>query len=132
MYDLATNTADQGLWNGWKKYQKKEERNNFQIDMAILLIDMGVKNDWNEDYDDSNKPEWMQRLDPLPCYRNKCMYCKLGKTRPPVMAEEPTRLQKKKLCPECNDIPMKLDETAKSAEYCRVCYYRVGQINSRA
>jgi hypothetical protein len=40
-------------------------------------------------------------------------------------------VSRKKLCPECNDIPMKLNEKAKSASYCRVCYYRIGEIDSR-
>jgi hypothetical protein len=129
MYVLATNIAEQGLRDGWEKYRKKDGRYKFQIDMALALIDMGVKEDWKEGYDDKNKPGWMRKHEAIPCGCNMCTFCKLGKTRPPVLAEEPTGVKKKNLCPGCDEIPMKLgDEKKKSATYCRVCYYRVGQI----
>jgi hypothetical protein len=132
MYVLATNIAEQGLRDGWKKYQKKDGRYKFQIDMALALIDMGVKEDWKECYDDNKKPNWMQKHEAIPCGFNMCTYCKLGKTRPPVMADDPTGVQKKKLRPECNIIPMKLDEKRKyGATYCRVCYYRVNQVTPK-
>jgi hypothetical protein len=131
MYVIATNIAKQGLRDGWKKYQNKDGRYKFQIDMALALIDMGVKEDWKEGYDDENKPGWMRKHEAIPCGCNMCTFCKLGKTRPPVLAEEPTGVKKKKLRPECDDIPVKLNEDAKSAEYCRVCFYRVGRMTPK-
>ena len=51
----------------WKCYTSKEDgRYNFQIDLAMQLIDYGIRLDWKGDADnpnnDAGKPAWVSRL----------------------------------------------------------------------
>jgi hypothetical protein len=49
------------------KVPEKNGRFDFQIDLGIQLIDMGIRNDWTNISDATNKPKWMQQKQCIPC-----------------------------------------------------------------
>jgi hypothetical protein len=74
----------------WRKYHKKNGRFDFQIDLGLQLIDMGIRRDWSNISNASNKPKWMRQKPPIPCDCNKCFFCRTGKTSPATQSRSPT------------------------------------------
>jgi hypothetical protein len=69
----------------WKYYTNKEEgRFNFQIDLAMQLIDYGIRLDWKGDQDDldndAGKPAWVRRVGFILCDCKCCFFCTTGRT----------------------------------------------------
>jgi hypothetical protein len=126
MYVLATNIAEQGLRDGWGKYLKKEGHYQFQIDLAMALIDMGIKEDWKDPFEDKDKPKWMRKEDEVPCQCRKCFFCCIGKTTGITSVRVPTGIEQKSDIPEgCNKIPKVFKD--RKSDYYRLCFYRLGQ-----
>ena len=64
----------------WKCYTGKEDGwYNFQIDLAIQLIDYGIRMDWRNPDDPKDKPAWVHQVALLPCDCQHCFFCTTGK-----------------------------------------------------
>ena len=71
----------EGYRDEWKKYNSTlDGRYQFQIDLALSLIDYGIRHDWKEPFDESKKPAWMRKDVYLPCDCKQCFFCTAGKT----------------------------------------------------
>ena len=53
--------VDVGLRDDWKKCLSKEDgRKNFQLDLGVLLIEFGMRYDWGNVMNESERPDWMR------------------------------------------------------------------------
>jgi len=59
---------------------KNDGRRKFQIDLALSVIEYGIKLEWKEPYKKEDKPKWMRKQDYIPCGCKKCFFCKNGMT----------------------------------------------------
>jgi hypothetical protein len=67
----------------WKRYKgRKNGRHDFQIDLGLALIEMGIKMDWEDPFNEADKPKWMpQHMNfYVPCDCGKCFFCETHKT----------------------------------------------------
>jgi hypothetical protein len=77
----------------WQKYHKKNGRFDFQIDLGLQLIDMGIQRDWDDISDAKSKPKWMRQKSCIPCNCNKCFFCRTNKTSPAMHSRSPMQSQ---------------------------------------
>ena len=62
----------------WKKYTSKNSgRHDFQIDLAIALINYAIEQDWDGG---SERPSWMRQKAFVPCNCGECYFCIHGHT----------------------------------------------------
>jgi len=108
----------------WKKYQTSNTgRHDFQIDMAISLLNYGIGLDWIGD----KRPDYIQEGNFIPCDCKKCFFClkghtngvtHAGKKRPAAPTVQykcgTTRRTKKCTAHRVN--------LGKSGMYCKMCY----------
>jgi hypothetical protein len=80
MYSIVMDIATIEQREEWQKYKGLNGRYAFQIDLAMALIDWGIKKDWPHPFDDSAKPTWGRKQKPVPCSCTKCFHCSTGKT----------------------------------------------------
>jgi hypothetical protein len=86
----------------WRKYQKKNGRFDFQIDLGLQLIDMGIQRDWADISDTTSKPKWMRQKPVIPCDCSQCFFCRTDKTSPATQSRSPTPSPRfKPPTPEC-------------------------------
>ena len=46
----------------WLKYRNDHDgRRMFQIDLALAIMEFGIKLDWEHPFDDANRPEWIHQ-----------------------------------------------------------------------
>ena len=65
----------------WKRYKSKNDgRRVFQIDLALAVMEYGIKLDWDELFLDKNRPAWMRKKSFVPCACQKCFFCKVKNT----------------------------------------------------
>ena len=62
----------------WKKYTSKNSgRHDFQVDLAIALMNYAIEQDWDGG---SEKPSWMRQRAFVPCNCGECYFCIHGHT----------------------------------------------------
>ena len=77
-YIAVKHLAETGVREDWKKYcSKYNGRRNFQIDLAIEVMEYGIKKEWDDDTDDKLQPKWMRQLEFIPCNCDKCFFVKI-------------------------------------------------------
>ena len=64
-----------------------EGRRKFQIDLALAVMECGIKYDWPAPFDEKRKPEWLRQKSYVPCACGVCFFCKSRKT--PCMQSRP-------------------------------------------
>ena len=107
----------------WKKYASKHNgRHDFQIDLAISIINRAIAMEWD---DESKRPDWMRQKEFVPCNCGDCYFCLNGYT---TGIQHRAKKQKLKLvCPrtgtitrtdKCVDEAVPLD---RGSDYCRQC-----------
>ena len=65
----------------WVKYKSKHEgKRKFQVDLALSVLEHGIKLDWKEPYNNEDKPQWIRQQPFLPCACKQCFFCKNGMT----------------------------------------------------
>ena len=105
----------------WKKYKSKNDgRRKFQIDLAIAVMEYGIRLDWKEPFSDADRPGWMRRKQFVPCECKRCFFCKMGKTNgidhKPKSRKETKRKRNEILCTKDRI------DLGKGCTYCRPCY----------
>jgi hypothetical protein len=103
----------------WKQYLSKHNgRHDFQIHLAIELMNKAISLDWKD------KPDWMRKRSYVPCDCKLCYFCKNGHTTGIAHPKQKQyvveykcgkRLRKR----GCSDIRVAL---RKDTCYCRMCY----------
>ena len=62
VYNIVIFIAKSGLRNEWSKYYiKNGGRKIFQVDLALELMERGIRMDWEAPYDENTKPDWMRK-----------------------------------------------------------------------
>lgn len=80
-YIVASSLAKAGIKPAWKKYLSSDGgRYDFQIDLALAVMEAGIRYDWGDVTDESKKPKWMRSQRCVPCECGKCFFCKTGRT----------------------------------------------------
>lgn len=104
----------------WKKYLKrKNARYEFQVDLALDLIEYGIRHDWKDVNDESTRPAWMTHASHWePCNCKKCFFCKTGKTHG-ITHKPQQSAPGRKGDPECSLGQHKIQN---HTSYCRLCY----------
>jgi hypothetical protein len=106
----------------WNKYRSKHNgRHDFQIDLAMALLNYAISLDWDGK---SARPGWMRQKDFLLCDCTKCYFCKNGHTsgacrkrdREYTVAFKCGKQQRTKKC------KTERVTIATSGDYCRQCY----------
>lgn len=69
----------------WKCYLNKENgRLKFQMDLAMQLVEYGIRMDWKGDADDPDnnkgRPSWVRQVGWVPCKCGLCFFCTTGRT----------------------------------------------------
>ena len=105
----------------WSKYKSKNDgRRKFQIDLALAVMEYGIKLDWKEPYDDKDRPKWMRQKAFVPCACKKCFFCKMNKTNgmehKPKSRVEAKRKRDEKVC------TIDRVDLGRGCSYCRPCY----------
>ena len=106
------------------KYTKQNGRFKFQIDLALELIEEGLKKDWSAPFENAKKPKWMRKGKCVPCNCDMCFFCKhditTGIQHRPLGSN---RLTPRTICRPCSLVPQHLDPKKKSnsGKYCWSC-----------
>ena len=109
----------------WKRYAKNGGRREFQIDLAIDLINYGLALDWDGG---KERPSYMRQSVPfVPCDCKKCLFCKHGHTGKIAGVDRKTKKAVfhyqcggRMVTEGCTDKRVNL--MGKSGGYCRMCY----------
>jgi hypothetical protein len=125
MYIIVRELSEPGQMKHeeWSHYGNVHNgRFKFQVDLAMALIEAGIRMDWEDVDDDSQRPDWVRQGRFVPCGCNKCFFCKTGKTTG-VEHARPIGL------PEAPPIPTgcSLQRESLGTKYpsrCRMCYQR--------
>jgi hypothetical protein len=112
----------------WKCYTSKEEgRYNFQIDLAMQLIDYGIRLDWKGDADnpknDAGKPAWVRQVGLIPCDCKRCFFCRTGRTQ--GIDHKPLKRTRENVVPRGH--ARKREKVSKNGRVCQFCYKRLGE-----
>jgi hypothetical protein len=106
----------------WKKYTSKHNgRHDFQIHLAISLMNRAISLDWDGR---SDRPNYMRQRDFEPCDCKRCYFCKNGHTgricnkmkQDYVMQYKCGKRLRKR---GCSDVRVKV---LNNSDYCRMCY----------
>jgi hypothetical protein len=109
-YIIAVYLASSGLKPTWNKYRSKlSGRFEFQVDLAMALIDFGIRLDWKAPYDEADKPKWMRQKKYVPCSCGVCFFCVEDKTTG-IISPPPRGVPKVNLCSTESDIPKELEK----------------------
>jgi len=113
---------------GWAVYLSKNGgRHDFQIDLAIELMIIGIEMDWDGE---GEQPDWMRQVDWVPCDCGVCYFCinehttgiahKRRRTSATTVYKCGTRVTND----ECSAKRVGL---GKGYCYCRMCYRKQDQ-----
>ena len=115
----------------WKKYLNKNEgRRDFQIDLAIEIMNYGLSLDWDGGDD---RPSYMRKDIFVPCNCKKCFFCQCGATgvvsgvpREGVKRKAVFHFQcgARKVSKRCTEERVRLtnkDGAPMAGTYCRMC-----------
>jgi hypothetical protein len=106
----------------WKKYLSKHNgRHDFQIHLALALINYAISLDWDGV---SAKPDWMRQKDFEPCDCKMCYFCKNGHTGRICNAQKQNyyvhyKCGKRVRRRGCSDERIRI---MQNSDYCRMCY----------
>jgi hypothetical protein len=131
MFCIVTDIAASEPHEEWQKYKSKQNgRYEFQIDLAMTLIEWGIKNDWPYPFSNDLKPSWVRKQSPVPCDCTKCFYCSTGKTTGIRNAPSPTGVESRFIPSGCDPFPEKilLQNGRVRTNYCRPCYYKYSML----
>ena len=114
-FPIVINTAR----DDWLKYSNSDDgRRKFQIDLALAVMECGIKYDWPAPYDDKVRPKWLRQKSYIPCACGLCFFCNNGKTTgvqsKPAVGTPVTKRGKL-----CSTIRQNLGR--QSGTYCREC-----------
>jgi hypothetical protein len=124
---MVTDIATSESRDEWKKYKASlNGRYEFQIDLAMTLIEWGIKKDWHYPFANDFKPSWVRKQSPVPCNCTKCFYCSTGKTTGVRSAPLPTGVVTRDVPNGCDLFPEKivLQNGKVRTNYCRPCMYK--------
>jgi hypothetical protein len=123
LYVIVCQCAKAGIGKSeWKKYLSKHNgRHDFQIHLALALINYAIQLDWDGI---SERPDWMRQKPFLPCDCKRCYFCKNGLTGRIRNAKNEEYLVQYKCgkrlrsrgCTE-NRVKIQAD-----TDYCRMCF----------
>ena len=109
----------------WQRYVgRKGGRRDFQIDLAIAVIDYGIQQDWKNK--EAAKPSWMRQTQVKPCEFKKCFFCRNNETtgiyhdKSSIIMTSPQSGKKKKKNIKCTNVRVLLPSIYTS--YCRQYY----------
>jgi hypothetical protein len=81
-YIIAVYLAASGLKPAWNKYRSQlTGRYDFQVDLAIALIDYCIRLVWKAPYDEADKPKWMRQKKVIPCRCGVCFFASKARLR---------------------------------------------------
>ena len=105
----------------WAKYRSKHDgRRKFQIDLALSVLEYGIKLEWKEPYNKEEKPKWLRQQNYIPCGCKKCFFCMNGMTsgidHSPTSRKEKKRKRDEKVC------SIERVDLGRGGSYCRPCY----------
>jgi hypothetical protein len=107
----------------FKKYCRKKDkgtypansRYNFQRDMALAMMTLGLEREWGAD---GNPPSWARQVGFIPCGCGKCFFCEKGLTNG-IMHKPRQAKKRKSMTPNKTDCTRHVEtETGK----CSACY----------
>jgi hypothetical protein len=103
----------------WKRYLSKHNgRHDFQIHLAIELMNRAISLDWKD------KPDWMRKSSYVPCDCKLCYFCKNGHTGG-ICSPRKKECMVQYKCGKrvrqsgCSEIRMKI---LNYSDYCHMCY----------
>jgi len=103
---------------------RKGGRTDFQIDLAIAIIDYGIQQDWNNK--EAAKPTWMRQSKVKPSESKKRFFCRNNETtgifhdKSSIIMTSPQSGKKKKKNIKCTNVRVLLPSIYTS--YCRQYY----------
>jgi hypothetical protein len=130
-YVIVCNLSQAGMGSPhWKQYSSKNySRHNFQIDLAMDLMNYGIGLEWDGNLNSSDRPSFMPKCSLVPHDCGKCFFCVKGltsgithrqskKARVTVKYKCGTRVTSRKCTGERVNLGL------KSGQYCRMCYQK--------
>ena len=132
VYVVACYVAKTGLRDDWIKHASKENgRKRFQVDLGMLMMEFGIRYDWNDVSNPNLKPKWMRQKSFLPCVCGICFFCKEGYTN--GMCHKVKSRGRKRKCVTKKSKEMQQcsgkRETFGSSYYCGSCYRKHKQLH---
>ena len=129
VYVVVCYCANDGIRDDWKQYTDKNDgTRNFHIDLGLLLMEFGIKYDWDDLNDLSKKPDWMRKKNFVPCNCRFCFFCKNGYTngifhdRSQILMTSPSSGKKRKKNVVCTRDRFVLADFFPNSRYCAQCY----------
>ena len=117
-YLCVKHLAEDGTKEQWKRYLSKQDgRRTFQIDLAIQMMDYGIRLDWGDVSNSECKPKWMRQIDFIPCDCKVCFFCKERFTGGIYHAPKQMSPGRKRKAPQCSGRYEKMYQ-----RYCEPCY----------
>jgi hypothetical protein len=112
----------------WKCYTSKEDgRYNFQIDLAMQLIDYGIRLDWKGDADnpknDAGKPAWVLQVGLIPRDCKRYFFCTTGRAQ--GIDHKPWKRTRENAVP--HGYAKRRESVSKNGRRCKLCYDRLGK-----
>ena len=100
MYVIAKDYAENSHNDfGWNQYcSKNGGQKKIQIDLAVQLIDFGIRQDWPEPFDDHNIPPWVRQKYILSCDCKVCFFCKNGMKQRYIPEDQEPNQQQQQVC----------------------------------
>jgi hypothetical protein len=89
----------------------------FQMDLTLEILEYAIKLDWENIEDEKTKPQWMRKMNRIPCSCGKCFFCKNGLTH--GIDHRVGRMTPSTETARCPAHPKHMSE---HPTYCRVCY----------
>jgi len=112
----------------WQRYVgRKGGRRDFQIDLAIAIIDYGIQQDW-KNKEETAKPSWMRQTKVKPCECKKCFFCRNNETtgifhdKSSIIMTSPQSGKKRKKNIKYTSERVPLPSFSVYGSYCRQCY----------
>jgi len=120
MYVIAKDYAENSHNDfGWNQYcSKNGGQKKIQIDLAVQLIDFGIRQDWPEPFDEHNMPPWIRQEYILSCDCKVFFLQKWHKNRYIPKCQQQNQQQQ----PVCEG---KRDNIRKQPQECYVCRFHV-------
>ncbi len=111
-----------------KQYRSKNfGHHNFQINLAMDLMNYGIGLEWDGNLNNSDRPSFMPKGALVPCDRGRCFFCVKGlTTRITHWQSKKARVTVEYKCGarvmfrKCTS--KRVDLGLKSGRYCRMCY----------
>jgi len=121
IYIIVCNYLESARKNfGWDQYNSTNSgRKHFQIDLAIQLIDFGIRLDWPEPFENKNKPPWIRQENFLHCDCKVCFFCQTGQSHQDLPFHQKQKWQLQIACQgDCAKI-------REQPQECFVCVFHV-------